>query len=376
RARFAGGVAGRFGGARLEDLVWEGLGAAATLQQLDNFIAEFPQGAHAKAAADRRATLGQEETANREEREQRARETEAWAAASRSGDAAALAAFLDEWPRSTYADTAGARIRALARPPTRRGLLGLGAAAGVAVGGGVIWSLQPRRRLIRSLVEPSHTPHSVVFSRDGRTVLSGGGSDTTLALWDVDTGKKLRTFAGHSLTVASVALSHDGRVALSGSWDHTLKLWEVTTGKELHTFEGHTVTITSVALSPDGLAALSGNWDHTLKLWELATGKKLRTFTGHRDGVYSVAFSLGGCMALSGSLDHTLKLWEVATAKELRTFIGHSGAVNSVAFSGDGRTALSGSEDTTLKLWEVATGKELRTFTGHSGSVYSVAFSP
>ena len=40
---------------------------------------------------------------------------------------------------------------------------------------------------------------------------------------------------GHSKTVSSVAFSADGRYALSGSRDTTLKLWEVATGREVRT---------------------------------------------------------------------------------------------------------------------------------------------
>src|SRR5262245_55125950 len=78
--------------------------------------------------------------------------------------------------------------------------------------------------------------------------------------------QSLRTFTGHSNAVNSVAFSPDGRVALSASNDSTLKLWEVATGKELRTINvrsskslfGYTM-VWSVAFSPDGRTALSGS---------------------------------------------------------------------------------------------------------------------
>ena len=79
----------------------------------------------------------------------------------------------------------------------------------------------------------------------------------------------------------SVAFSPDGRSALSGSSDRTLKLWDVATGKEIRTFTGHADMVWSVAFSPDGRTALSGSDDNTLKLWDVATGKEIRTFAGH-----------------------------------------------------------------------------------------------
>jgi WD40 repeat protein len=65
------------------------------------------------------------------------------------------------------------------------------------------------------------------------------------------------------------ACSLDGRSVLSGSLDDTLKLWDVATGNEIRTLAGHTNTVLSVAFSPDGKAALSGSADNTLKLWDV-----------------------------------------------------------------------------------------------------------
>ncbi|MBT9310638.1 NB-ARC domain-containing protein [Leptothoe kymatousa] len=177
-------------------------------------------------------------------------------------------------------------------------------------------------------------------------------------------GALLRTFEGHSGEVMSVALSEDGRHALSGSYDKTMKLWDVTTGEALRTFEGHSGGVRSVALSEDGRHALSGSEDKTMKLWDVTTGEALRTFEGHSGWVRSVALSEDGRHALSGSSDNTMKLWDVTTGEALRTFEGHSGWVGSVALSEDGRHALSGSSDNTIKLWDLTTDNCLATFCG------------
>jgi WD40 repeat protein/serine/threonine protein kinase len=235
-----------------------------------------------------------------------------------------------------------------------------------------LWDLLTGQLLRTFDRNTGHTaqPNSVCMSADSRLALSGS-SDSTIKLWDVTTGKCLRTFEGHTAPVTSVCLSEDCTLALSGSGgaerreDNTciisyskspnkrdvLKVWEVSTGRCLHTFEGHTWSVASVYLSKNAKLALSGSWDSTLKLWDIATGKCLRTFEGHTNWVTSVCLSEDSRFAFSGSRDCTVKLWEVSTGKCLRTFGGHTDSVESVCLSGDGRFALSGSTDYTLKTW-------------------------
>jgi WD40 repeat protein len=215
---------------------------------------------------------------------------------------------------------------------------------------------------------------SVAISPDGKYALSGSW-DKTLKLWEISSGRKIRSFTGHSDNITSVAFSPDGKYALSGSWDKTLKLWEISSGMELKSFTGHSDNVTSVTFSPDGKYALSGSWDKTLKLWEISSGKEIRNFTGHSDRVTSVAISPDGKYVLSGSWDKTLKLWEIVSGMELKSFTEHSNVVNSVAISSDGKYALAGSADKTLKIWKISSGYKIKSFT-ESDYVTSVAFSP
>jgi Tol biopolymer transport system component len=192
---------------------------------------------------------------------------------------------------------------------------------------------------------------AAAFSPDGSSIVSGG-AEHTVRLWDASTGRETKTFSGHNSWVRSVIFSPDGRNILSGSDDETLKLWDARTGNEISTFRGHGSYVRAVAFSPDGRKILSGGDDSKLKLWDASTGEQIKELAGHTAKVRAVAFSPDGRFAISGSSD--VKLWDVATEKVITTFTGHTDWVNSVAFSQDGRCALSGSDDKTLKLWDAS----------------------
>lgn len=151
---------------------------------------------------------------------------------------------------------------------------------------------------------------SAAFSSNPRfALIAFAGKDQAMQFWDLKTGTPKRSFEGHVDHVNSVAISHDGSYAVSGSDDNSLRLWELETGKCIKVLEGHTNSVNAVALSPDGRHILSGSTDDTIRFWDAMTGKCLSVLSGHKGSVKSVAFSHNGMLALSGSHDETIKLW-------------------------------------------------------------------
>ena len=226
--------------------------------------------------------------------------------------------------------------------------------------------------------------HSVALSRDGRTAVSGSGfpyGDYTARVWDVATGRERWCLRDAGMGwVMGVAIAPDGRRALSVCTEG-VRLWNLDTGK-LVWCEILGVNCHSVAFAPDGkrfviaTGAANGGGDVSARIGDVETGKVWRRLDGHTDKVVHAVFSPDGRRVLSGSADRTLRLWDAATGKSVRTLTGHTHVVTGVAFMPDGKTAVSCAEDRTVRQWNVESGAEIQRFVGHTDRIFGVAVTP
>jgi len=99
--------------------------------------------------------------------------------------------------------------------------------------------------------------------------------------------------------------------------------------------------VRAVALTADGRGAVSASSDRTLKVWDIESGKLIRTLEGHAGGIYAIALTADGGRAVSASYDQTLKVWDIKNGKMIASFTGDS-AMISCALSTDGRTIIAG----------------------------------
>jgi sterol desaturase/sphingolipid hydroxylase (fatty acid hydroxylase superfamily) len=212
----------------------------------------------------------------------------------------------------------------------------------------------------------------VAVSGDGRLLVSGS-YDGTVRLWAAGAGREQAVLRGHTGAVLSVALSADGRQAVSGGADGMARVWDVASCREAFSLAGHAGAVPSVAVSADGHRVVTAN-QHAAKLWDTAAGRQ-RTLTGHTDLVYAVAISPDGARVVTGSYDQTVKVWDAETGREVVTLRGHAGPVYAVAASPGGRQVVSGSADGTVRVWDTATSREALTLSGHTGAVTAVAIS-
>jgi WD40 repeat protein/formylglycine-generating enzyme required for sulfatase activity len=118
-------------------------------------------------------------------------------------------------------------------------------------------------------------------------------------------GTRVRIFRGHDGPVTAVALSPDDKWLVTANRKRThrdqrfdndatapndigVRLWDLASGKELRSFRGHEDRVAGVAFSADGKRLITGSWDGTMRVWNVATGNELCRFAAFRDGSWAV----------------------------------------------------------------------------------------
>ncbi|ORX92113.1 dynein regulator [Basidiobolus meristosporus CBS 931.73] len=271
------------------------------------------------------------------------------------------------------------------------------------------------------------------------SIVGSASEDTTIKIWDYETGEFERTLKGHTKAVTDIVFDVKGNYLVSCSADLTIKVWDLTNDyKCIKTLFGHDHSISSVVFFPAGDKIVSASRDKTIRIWDFASGYCVKTLTGHTEWVRSISISEDNLLFVSASNDQSVKVWDVetgeckldlrghehvvecaifapvlsypyirelvgingnskdqpipgqfiasgsrdktiklwdATGQCIRTFVGHDNWVRGLVFHPSGKFLLSASDDKTIKIWEIKTGRCMKTFEAHSHFVTCIAFN-
>lgn len=259
------------------------------------------------------------------------------------------------------------------------------------------------------LAEHKNNVRSLAFSADARRLVTGG-TDNTVLVWDVSTGKRLLKFsppehpkwaatgvsnyrlrpianmgeaigagmvdvldqslveplrARHS-HVHSVVYSPDGKQILSAQFDGSVRLWDAQSGQQLRQYCGPTSaysndtlpSINTAAFSADGRRVVAADQTGYVRVWDKSSGQRQLQIRADEHAAYSAQFSPDGTRLLTVGLDRVARLWNTKDGKhEHLLFPGAAGSIGAACFAADGSVLTLGS-DSTLRTWDAETGNE------------------
>jgi len=200
---------------------------------------------------------------------------------------------------------------------------------------------------------------AVAISPDGKTAVSGS-FDSSVIRWSLEHNSAEQVLRFHEGAVNAVAFLKDGRIASAGE-DGRIAIWQPGYDRPSTVFEGHRAPVVSLAVSPDGATLASASWDRTVRLWPLGGGEP-RVLDGHQQNVNAVAFSPDGRALVSASYDATARIWPL-TGNDPPVIATVPSPLNAVAVARDGEIAAAGADGKVYFLdaagavrGEVATG--------------------
>lgn len=175
----------------------------------------------------------------------------------------------------------------------------------------------------------------------------------------------IKEFKGHMDGILSMKFNY--RLLFTGSYDSTIAIWDIFTGKLVRRLTGHQSGVKTLFF--DGSKLITGSLDKTIRVWNYITGECVSTYRGHTDSVMSVdSFKK---IIVSGSADKTVRVWHVES-RTCYTLRGHTEWVNCVKLHPKSFSCYSCSDDTTIRMWDIRTNTCLKVFRGHVGQVQKV----
>jgi len=212
--------------------------------------------------------------------------------------------------------------------------------------------------------------NSVSFSPDSQ-YMAAAGSDGNVELFKIgERGRSvaMQSMAGHAGPVLAVAFSPDGRLAVSTSADRSVKVWEIPTGKLLRSFSHHTAIVHCLAFRPLGSEfggearpafCATGSDDHTVRVWQPEIGRMVRIVRHHQGPIFALVYSRDGAQLFSAGKEGIVRVIDSESDAILRQWQAHDDWIYALAISPDGRTLATGDWSGEIKVWEAATGRLL-----------------
>ncbi len=242
-----------------------------------------------------------------------------------------------------------------------------------------VWEIESCQRVL--IIECQTRFESVCVTPGGHTVVTGGWKapsvpiKSPLLVWNLANGECLYAHECGDIRcdqIWSVCMTPDGQWIITGDDNGHIKVWDLESGRCLKTLEGHSAKVWCVRMMADGRHIVSGSWDMSVRVWDLDTGGCVRILSGKIE-IWGVSVTPDSRYLLSAGYG-TLLIWDLESGQCLGQFVGHPSCISDVVVTPNGRYAGSVG-DKTLRIWDLAT-KECTALFYTADQLFSLAISP
>ncbi|PPK57339.1 WD40 repeat protein [Malaciobacter marinus] len=238
------------------------------------------------------------------------------------------------------------------------------------------------------LIEEGHSKPvtELVVTPNGKTIISGS-DDTTIKLWNMETGECLKTLKGHSGRINSLSITLDGKTIISGSLMET-KLWSLKSGKciknikqkETASFTDDDYITSFQVISSDGNTIASVNYYEEVRVWNQEDSSLISKFYTNVGTSPILAISPDGNIIAVGKGSNSdrcgkIEIWDIKKNQCIHKLNKHTNLVSVLVITSDNKL-VSGSWDETIRVWDIESGKCLKVLEGQKSFVYTLAVTP
>lgn len=251
--------------------------------------------------------------------------------------------------------------------------------------------------LLRIITEPAGHVEVLAITADGRLAVSGALHGMA-KVWDLETGLQRHDLKRADNAITALAISPDDGRVIVGTYG--VRVFDLATGTEPFSLAASEELVPAVRFSRDGQRAISCTGYATYPerpayctstVWDMATGAEVTTFGGYAYRSRTVAAAADGPLVLAESGQHEVEVWDPRERTRRHVLPGHTSYVRAAAMTEDGRLAVTGADsrwpmdpgydstpeqDCALRVWDTGQGRELFSLPGHTGTVNAVAVTP
>lgn len=240
-----------------------------------------------------------------------------------------------------------------------------------------IWSTTKMQELLRIMV-PNFTAAAVIFSRDGKSIISGW-NDGIIRAFTPLTGKLIYSIANaHNKGCSALSISSNGRILVSGGCEGQIRIWKIESHIQslIGVLKEHVGPIATVDFNNFDNEIVSSSTDGTCIIWDINRLSRKHVLFANTQFTCARYYPNGVQILTSGS-DRRVSYWEVYDGCMARNVeASMKGAINCIDINKTGEMFLSVGHDQIVKLWKYQEGISVGAGYGHAGVITSGKYSP